>query len=350
MTVYIGTYTGPKSKGIYRYSFDSDLGILKQEQLAATISNPSFLAIHPTKPLLYSVNEGGNFNGQKVGSISAFAIDADGGLRLLNQQASEGLWPCHLSLTPSADAVMAANYGSGTIAAFPIAADGQLLPAASRFQHEGKTGPTAKRQEKAHAHSITPSPGGQFALAADLGLDKVIIYRIASNGVLTRHSECATAAGEGPRHLDFHPNGKVVYVISELGNTMASYAWDESAGQLRAITALTTLPAGFTGQSACADVHVHPTGKFVYGSNRGHDSIVVYRTDESGDLILAGHQSTMGKHPRNFSLDPSGNYLIVANKDSDNLVVFRIDRGTGLLQHASTAEAPSPVCVRFARR
>jgi 6-phosphogluconolactonase len=248
--------------------------------------------------------------------------------------------------------LLGANYGGGSVFAFALGADGKIGQRTALVQHEGK-GPDPKRQEAPHAHSINLDPAGRFALACDLGLDKVLVYRFdAEKGTLSANdppSAAASAPGAGPRHLAFHPSGKWAYVINEMGNTMAAYAYDADKGTLALVQAVPTLPADFKGVSWCAEVQVHPSGKFVYGSNRGHDSIVMFSVDaQTGKLTVLGQEPTQGKHPRNFRIDPTGTYLLVANRDTSNVVVFRIDAATGLLKATGhVVKVPGPNCVKF---
>jgi 6-phosphogluconolactonase len=345
MRFYLGTYTGPQSKGIYICELDATTGAVTGKELAAEIANPSFLALSPDSRFLYCVNEIGSFEGRKAGAVSALAVSEDGSLKLLNQQASEGTGPCYVSLDPAGRFAFAANYNSGSVAMFPILKTGLLAPAASRQQHEGKG--ATRRQEGPHAHSIRVDPGGRFAIAADLGLDRLFVYRI-DGGTLQPHSTAALAAGAGPRHTAFHPDGKSLYVINELNGTLTGFAWDSAAGRLSERQTLATLPEGFGGSNLGAEVQVHPNGRFLYCSNRGHDSITIFSVvPESGRLQVVSHESTRGQHPRHFSLTPDGSMLLVANKDSNNLVSFRVDAGSGRLTCLLTTEAASPVCIRF---
>lgn len=350
--MYVGTYTQGDSKGIYHFSFDPARGTLAPAGNAAVVSNPSFLAISPDRRHLYAVNEEGTFQGRRTGSVSAFSIDPkDGALTLLNQQASEGSGPCHLSLDRQARHVFVANYGAGSIAVLPIESDGRLGQATCHIQHRGASvNPT--RQEGPHAHAIATDPTGRFVLSADLGLDRLLIYRFdPAKGVLSPGSPPAAelAPGAGPRHFSFHPGGRFVYVINELNSTVTVFPYDSAHGVQKPIQTITTLPEGYTGSNSPAEIQVHPSGRFVYGSNRGHDSIARFSVDtETGKLRALGHQSTQGKNPRNFAIDPTGNYCIVANQDSGNLVVFRIDTQTGSLTPTEqTVSVPRPVCVSF---
>lgn len=350
--VYVGTYTGGKSQGIYRFSLDRATGKLTPAGVVPATNNPSFLAIHPNRRFLYAVNETGNFNGQKSGAVSAFAIDAQtGNLTLLNQQPSRGDGPCHLAVDKSGKSVLVANYGGGSVAALPVGADGKLGPATAFIQHAGSS-VNPRRQEGPHAHCILLDRDNRLAFSADLGLDKILIYRFdPARGTLVAHSPPAAtvAPGSGPRHFAFHPNSRFAYVINELLSTVTAFRYDSRKGVLETLQTISTLPPGFSGNNSTAEIAVHPSGKFLYGSNRGHDSIAIFAVDSSsGRLTLVGHEPTQGKTPRNFAVDPSGSYLLAANQDSDSVVVFRIDPATGKLRPTGqSVEVPMPVCIEM---
>lgn len=350
--VYVGTYTGGKSKGIYFCELDTETGKLSEPRLAAEIVNPSFLAIHPNGKFLYAVNEVGEFNGKKAGAVTAYAIDAKtGDLTMLNQQSSVGTGPCHITLDRGGKHALVANYGGGSITVLPIQADGKLSEASCFIQHEGKS-VNPQRQEAPHAHSIYADPTGKFVVSADLGLDKVLVYQYdAEKGTLTPNDPAfgSVAPGAGPRHFAFTPDGKFGYVINEMGNTVTAFSYDGKTGTLKEIQTLPTLPEGFDKDSSTADLQVHSSGKFLFGSNRGHDSIAVYAIESgTGRLKSLGQTPTQGKIPRNFGLDPTGKFLIAANQESDSLVVFRINAETGeLTPTGQTVEVGKPVCVKF---
>jgi 6-phosphogluconolactonase len=347
--LYIGTYTNGKSEGIYVYRMSSASGELKHATTVKGVSNPSFLAIDSKRRFLYAANESAEFAGRKGGGVTAFAIDRKtGDLRKLNERNSPGV-PCHVSVHPSGRFVMAANYGGGNVVIYPVSADGRLGEPADVAQHEGK-GADPKRQDKPHAHCIIPDAAGRFVFAPDLGIDKVMIYRVdLKNGKFVPNGFAATKAGAGPRHFDFHPSGKFAYVINELDSTVAAFTYDNASGALAELQAVSTLPPDFSGTSYCADIHVHPSGKFLYGSNRGHDSVVAFAIDQTtGKLNLIAHESTQGKWPRNFAINPTGEFLLVANQNTHNVVAFRIDQQTGkLTATGQTIEIPSPVCLKF---
>jgi 6-phosphogluconolactonase len=342
--VYVGTYTGPRSRGIYASRFDPSTGKVSDPVLVGETQNPSFFAFHPSGKLLYAVNENDN------GSLTAFSLDPKTGmLTRLNSAPSRGASPCYISVDSTGRTALVANYSSGTVAGVRIAADGKLGDSTAFHQDKG-TGPNKQRQEKAHAHSITLSPDQRFAIVADLGADQITVYKFdAAAGSLTEHSSVKATPGAGPRHLAFHPDGKHAYIINELGSTITAYKWDGQAGVLTPIDSISTLPAGFKGENTDAEVAVHPNGKFVYGSNRGSDTIAVFRADAAtGKLTLIEHVSTKGKTPRNFAIDPTGTYLFAANQDSNNVVIFRLDPATGkLTATGSEFQVGSPVCVRF---
>lgn len=353
LRVYIGTYTDGASQGIYMSRLDLATGELSPPELAAKAKNPSFLALGPRLDYLYAVSEVDDIDGKKTGGVSAFAIDGrTGKLRALNQQPSGGVGPCHLAVDKTGKAVLVANYGGGSVASLPIGRDGRLGAPISTIRHEGKSVDPA-RQERPHAHSINLDAGNRFAFAADLGLDQVLVYRFdAASGKLSPHDPAfaPVAPGAGPRHFAFHPGGKYAYVINELQSTITAFSYDAEHGKLTEVQSIGTLPEGHREPSFTAEVVVHPSGKFVYGSNRGHDSIAIFQVDEStGKLTAAGHRPTGGKTPRNFAIDPTGKYLLAENQASNSVHVFRIDGETGALTPTGQSiEAPSPVCIKMA--
>jgi 6-phosphogluconolactonase len=356
LRVYIGTYTGKtamgnESKGIYASELDLASGTLSEPVLVAETTNPSFLALHPDGKHLYSVGEIAEFGGKKVGAVSAFAIEdaKTGKLKALNQASSGGPGPCHLVVDKAGKLVLAANYGGGSCCAIAIKKDGSLGEQTGFVQHQG-TGADPSRQKEPHAHSINVSPDNKFAFCADLGLDKVLIYKI-DGGKLTPNDPPAgkTAPGSGPRHFAFHPNGKYAYVINEMGNTVTAFSYDKDKGSLTEIQSIGTLPAGYEKPSYTAEVVVHPSGKFLYGSNRRQDSIAVFTVDEkTGKLTAAGHQADGIKEPRNFNIDPTGKYCLVCNQNGDSILVFTIDQTTGALKPTGgKVVIGAPVCVKF---
>lgn len=352
LRLYVGTYTSGESEGIYLCEMDSETGALTRKGVTQDVVNPSFLAIHPTRKYLYAVNEIGNFQGEPSGAVSAFAMDADTGkLTLLNQQSSRGGAPCHLVVDEAGKNVLVANYTGGSIACLPIASDGRLRAASSTVQHKGSS-VNRRRQEAPHAHSINLDDANRFAVVGDLGLDKILVYRFdGSKGTLIANDPpgIAVKPGAGPRHFSFHPNGRFGYVINELQRTVTALAYDANHGKFEVLQTISTLPPGAQPVGSTAEVRVHPNGKFLYGSNRGHDSIVVYRIHEdTGRLKYVENEATQGKTPRNFALDPTGKFLLAENQQSNSIVVFAVDQGTGALTPTGhTLEIPSPVCIRF---
>jgi len=350
--VFIGTYTDGKSKGIYRFSLNPTSGELTGGELVAETVNPSFLAIHPNHRFLYAVNEVGDFGGRHSGGVTAFALDpATGTLARLNSQPSGGVDPCHLVVDRAGKHVLVANYGGGNASVLPIGDDGRLGEATAFVQHTGSS-VNRQRQEAPHAHSINLNPANRFAVVADLGLDRIMVYRYdAGKGTLTPNDppSVATAAGAGPRHFAFHPSAPFAYAINELNCTVLALAYDADKGTFQPLQTVSTLPVPYKGEYSTAEVQVHPSGRFLYGSNRGHDSIAIFALDpKTGKLTPAGHQSDGIKTPRNFGIDPTGQFLIVANQGSDSLVVFRIDPATGALQPTGhRVSVPAPVCVKF---
>jgi 6-phosphogluconolactonase len=351
--VYIGTYTGPKSKGIYVCRLNLNSGRMTSPELAADADNPSFLAIHPSRRFLYAASETDEFAGKKSGAVVAFGIQENGKLTLLNQQPSGGEGPCHLVVDNTGKDVLVANYGGGSVSVVPIKEDGRLGEPTAFVQHKGSS-VDRERQEGPHAHSVNVDSANRFAFAADLGLDKVLIYRFDPvKGTLSANDPPSVSVkpGAGPRHFAFHPRGHFAYVINEMQSTVTAFSYDASSGALTELQTISTLPENFKGENSTAEVQVLPSGKFLYGSNRGHDSIAIFSIDPAkGTLRLVGHQSTQGKTPRNFGIDPSGRYLLAANQDSGSVVVFRIDPQTGRLSPTGqVVEVPSPVCVKFVK-
>jgi len=350
--VYIGTRASAKSKGIYTCRLDTATGTLTSPTIAVETTDPAFLAIHPNHHFLYAVREAAGFEGTSNGAVDAFAINpTTGKLTLLNQQNSGGQGPCHLAVDASGRCVLAANYGSGSVATFPIHSDGSLGGVSAFLQHHG-SGPDPKRQASPHAHEVGFDLANRRAFCTDLGLDKIFIYQLEpETASITANDppEVSLVPGAGPRHFAIHPNGHHLYVINELNNTITAFDYDSVTGALRESQTVSTLPKEFTAPNTTAEIVIHPSGKFLYGSNRGHDSIVVYAIDENtGKLTFVEHQPTLGKMPRSFAIDPTGNFLLAANQGSDNIVVFRIDTKTGRLKPTGqTLEVPTPVCVTF---
>jgi 6-phosphogluconolactonase len=344
--VYFGTYTRKSSaEGIYHAELDLASGRLYNLKLAVKSSNPSFIEIHPTGKFLYAVAEG------KAGQVKAFSINPKTKkLKLLNQRSSTGAAPCHISLDKNGKNLLVANYSSGNVAVFPIQSDGSLGEVSSTMQHHGSG--ITRRQKGPRAHSINLSPDNRFAYVTDLGLDKIMIYKFdVKTGVLKANDPpfVKLKPGAGPRHLSFHPNGRFAYVINELDETITVFGYNTQTGALTEIQHISTLPSDFKGVSWCAEVRVHPNGKFLYGSNRGHDSIVTYRIDPvNGKLKLLGFQNKGIDNPRNFNIDASGKYCLVGNQDNDTVLLFKINQQTGLLEPtAHSLNIGKPICIRF---
>jgi 6-phosphogluconolactonase len=354
LPVYIGTYTTGKSEGIYLYRLNLSSGELKHAATAKGVVNPSFLALAPNRRYLYAVNEVEDFAGKKSGAVSAFAVDQKTGeLRWLNQQATMGANPCYVEVDGSGRFVLIANYTGGNVTVFPIERDGSLGAATDMKQYRGSS-INRDRQEASHAHCIALDPTNQFAYSCDLGADKIMIFRFdARSGKLLAGIPpwVQVKPGSGPRHLAFHSGGKFVFILNELHSTVTAFERNPEKGSLQELQTLTTLPKDFTGANTGADIHVSPNGGFLYCSNRGHDSIAIFKIDShSGELAALGHESTGGSTPRNFAIDPTGAFLLAANQKSDSIVVFRLDQTTGRLNAAGhVAQVPAPVCLKFAK-
>ncbi len=348
---YVGTYTDHGSKGIYAYRFDSATGKSTSLGLAAESAEPSFLAIAPSGKFLYAINEMSRFNGQPTGAVSAFAIlSKTGKLSLLNQVPSRGEGPAHIALDRSGNYALVSNYDRGSIAVFPLLENGRLGEATALVQHKGSS-VNPKRQEGPHAHAALFSPDNRFVIVADLGLDQLLVYRFdAATGTLGSEPQIVRAVpGAGPRHLVFDAAGRHLYVINEMQSTVVTYAYDAANGTLGELQIVSALPNGFARTSEAAEIEMHLSGKFLFASNRGDDSIAVFAVNaKDGTLTPVEIDSTGGKTPRNFALDPTGAWLLAANQDSDDIAVFRVDPGSGhLTQCGPVLHVPSPVCVRF---
>ncbi len=353
--VYVGTYTGEQSKGIYQFSFDTRTGKAGKVSLAAETPSPSFLAIHPGGKHVFAVNETVKWDDlENSGGLSSFEIDAKTGqLSLMNQQPTRGAHPCHLVIDKSGKTVLVANYTGGSVIGYSILDDGCLGEATSFVQHKG-SGLIKPRQASPHAHSINIDPSGRFAVVADLGMDQVLVYRFdPAKGALeaNRPAGPRVAPGAGPRHFSFHPNGKFGYVINEIDLTVTAFSWNGKAGTFKEIQTISTLPPGVKRDEkmSTAEVRVGMRGRFLFGSNRGHNTIVSYKIDrKTGKLTYVGNYDTGGKTPRNFGLDPSGRFLLAENQGSGTIHVLKINRRTGELDETGTViNVPSPVCVRM---
>ena len=362
--VYVGTYsesilfgTGQvlqgQGRGIYRFRFDPGAGALTLDAITEGVRNSSYLAFDPKRRFLYCVNEFKEFEGKASGAVSAFAIDPDSGdLAFLNMKASHGTDPCHLTVDATGRFLLVANFASGSVCVLPIDEDGSLREASQVIQHEGSS-VDPKRQAGPHAHAVTLDNANRYLFVPDLGMDKVMIYAFdAATGRLTPNPAqpfLPTRSGAGPRQIVMHPGGEFAYLINELDSTMTACRYAADTGRLTELQTLSTLPEGFGGHSTCAEIQIAPSGRFLYGSNRGHNSIAIFAINpDSGTLTVVGHESTRGETPRNFVVSPSGAFLAAANQDSNTVVMFRIDPETGKLKATgNVVEAGTPICVRF---
>jgi 6-phosphogluconolactonase len=336
--VFAGTYTNKGSQGIYAWKFNAAKGRAESVGLVGTTTSPSFLALHPNQTTLYAVNETGNFQGQKSGAVSAFQINPQTGkLKLINQVSSHGDGPCHVEADATGKTLAVANYGGGNFTWYPLRSDGGIGDSFTVISNQGG-GPVQSRQEGPHGHSVNFAPDNRHMLAVDLGTDSILNSSYdATTGQLAAATPAriSTKPGSGPRHLVFSADGKHCYVINEIDSTVVAYAYDADTGDLKELQRLSTLPAGFTGENSTAEIALHPSGRFLYGSNRGHDS-------------MAGTVPSGGKTPRGFAIEPKGRFLFAANQDSDNITVFRVSEKTGLLKPTGTVLSVStPVNVLF---
>ena len=354
MLVYVGTFTGPNqaspAEALSVFRLNRATGALSR-QSAVAADHPSFLALHPRLPYLYAVNSVNDYEGRSSGAVSAFAIDpGTGNLTFLNRMPSNGRRPIHLAVDPGGRWVLVANITEGNVAVLPVQQDGRLGPLTDEVAHTGN-GPNPARQGEPHPHYITTDPTGRYALAVDLGTDRVVVYRL--DGALGKLAPNAipwaqVPSGSGSRHLDIHPNGRWVYVLNELDPTLCVFAWDAERGALQVLQTIATQPADFLGVNNPAEVFVHPSGRFVYASNRGHDSIAVFAVNsDTGRVTAAGWEPTRGTPTRNFNIDPTGTFLLAANQDTNNIVTFRIDQETGRLSEVSQTQTAAPVCIVF---
>jgi 6-phosphogluconolactonase len=346
---FVGTYTGKTgSKGIYAADFDPASGKLTITGVAAETPSPSWVAVHPSGKFVYAANEIG-----PKSTITAFSLDAKNAkLNPLNQRSALGSDPCYLSFDKTGKFLFAANYSSGNVVVFPILPDGKLGEHTANVKDAGALGPKKERQEAAHAHWVQVSPDNRYVFVADLGLDAILSYRFdASKGTLTPNDppSAKLTPGAGPRHVAFSPDGKFVYVVSELNSTVTALSYDASKGTLHELQVLSTLPDDFVGRNDDAEITVHPDGKWLFASNRGHDTIALFAVNPTdGTLTHTGEFPSGGKEPRHFTIDPTGKYLLAENQNSNTVAVFRIDPSTGALAQVSlTEDIPSPVCVSF---
>jgi 6-phosphogluconolactonase len=349
--LFVGTYTDKDSKGIYAYGFNASSGELTPLGVAAETPNPSFFAIDASHRYLYAVNELQTYHGASTGAVSAFAIDRKTGkLSLLNQVASQGADPCHISFDKSGKYVLVANYTGGTVAVFPIHSDGSLGESSAFLRDRGTLGPNKERQDAPHSHWIEPSADNRFVYVSDLGLDRVLTYTFdATKGTLAKKEAAANLSpGSGPRHVAFSRDNNFLYVVSELDSTVTVFKNDEKKG-FPSLQRISALPEGFSGKNDAAEIVAHSNGKFLYTSNRGDDSIAIFSIHpKTGKLSYIDRVPTQGKAPRNFEIDPSGTFLFVANQESNNIVVFRINPKSGKLTPTGQQfQVPAPVCLRF---
>ena len=346
--VFVTAFASAEKAGIHAFGFDSENGTLKLLKRTTGVQSPFFIALSPDRRFLYSIDEFGG----KDNFVAAFAIEGRGGdLRALNRQNSRGKAACYVEVDPTGKSVLVANYSSGSVASLPVMGDGSLGESASFFQHSGSGG-DPQRQQGPNAHCFVVSPDGKHALAADLGIDKVMIYTldaaIAKLAPNAAQSFAKLTPGSGPRHLTFHPNGKLVYVINELANTITVFDWNAAHGTLQEKQTIATLPADFTGKSYTADLKITPDGKHLYGTNRGHDSIASYRIAADGTLTLLIVQPSGGKGPQNLLITPDGRWLLCANMPGNNVVVFKIDSASGSIKsHGEAVEVPMASCIRW---
>jgi len=360
--VYVGTYTEPilfgtgkvlvgKGKGIYIYEIDAQSGQVHLDAIKEGVVNPSYIAFGHDGNHVYAVNELKTYNGQASGTISAFgsgqkALD----LKFLNLQPTMGTDPCHLALDHSGKFVAVANFRSGSVAVFPVLDDGSLGERTAFVQHDGSS-IDPKRQARPHAHSVIFDPTNRYLLVPDLGIDKIVVYEFDSETGTIAYSQeksISVTAGSGPRYLEYHPSGTFAYLINELNSTVTAFRVNKERAVLSEIQNIRTLPAGFEGESTCADLHITPSGQYLYASNRGHDSLAIFAIDQnSGKLELIGFESTKGETPRNFAIEPNGEFLLVGNQDTDNIVIFRIEHDGTLKDTGIQIEVPTPVCIKI---
>jgi 6-phosphogluconolactonase len=351
--VFIGTYTQilphvhGKADGIYIYRLDRVSGALHYLSMAPGVINPSFLVVDPGRRYLYAVQEVAEYEGQPGGAVSAFAIDPrTSALTPINDQPTHGAHPCYVSIDHTGRCLQAANYGGGSVSVLPIGANGALGPATAVVRHYGPS----THHDGPHPHSIVVAPDDRFVLVPDCGLDRIFIYRLdTERGTLAEHDVpwAGLSPGSGPRHLAFHPSGTALYCINERSSTITVFAYEPALAVLRELQTVSTLPDGYVGRNACADIHIDPSGRYLYGSNRGHNSIAIFVVDgTTAELRTLGHVATAGRTPRNFGIDSTGTFLLIANQDTDTVVTMRIDQATGALTATGQiASVPTPVCV-----
>lgn len=347
--IYLGSYTGKELPGIFAYQFDEDTEQLTFIESVDGLKDPTFIKVSEKHKMLYSFTQA--YEGQPTSVIYAYRIDeTTGKLTLAGRQEGTDKSATHINTDLGEQFLMTVSYGEGNVSLFKLQGDGNIGELCGSMHHNGGSGVVADRQGSAHPHSIYPDPSDQFVIVPDLGLDKIMVYRLdRQEAKLVLHDEVAVNPGAGPRHFAFHPTGNFAYVIEELSSTITVFSYERLIGKLLPLQTVSTLPEGFVGTSSTAEVQISPCGRYLYGSNRGHDSIVVFAIDPlSGKLSLLQHTSTLGKHPRHFSLTPSGRFLIAANKDSDSVYWFKVDADSGkLTPTGQQITMPQPTCVRF---
>ncbi len=349
IVAFIGSYAEADSSGLYVCEYNPESGSLKLRDQKSELKNPAFLAVNPENEMVYAISEHTTENGEKYGAAACFQFNSESlTLKHVNTTKTIDSPTCHITLDASKQVCMVASYHGGMVGLTAVLEDGQLGPTLDVHQHSGSS--LLPVQSQARAHSVFMDPTNQYALACDLGLDKIIVYKLdLEEKKLHHHGETQVAAGSGPRHFVFHPSLPYGYVINELNATITAFHFENTTGKLEEIETVSTLPEDYSGKNACADIHISPDGRFLYGSNRGHDSIVVFAIDQhSGKLQHVQHQSTLGGHPRNFALSPDGRFLLAANRDSDNIVSFIRDEASGVLRPAGeTISLSKPVCIQF---
>lgn len=347
---FIGSYADSSNAGVYTCQYDEENGSLEVTQQVNGLQNPTFLTVDAKNWKLYALTEGMDANQQRCGAANSYDIDpSSGDITFLNSEITLPATTCHITLDQTNQVVMVASYHGGMVGLSPVLADGRLGTTADIQQHQGAS--VLSVQDRPRAHSVFLDRANRYVGVCDLGLDRIILYKLDIPGKrLIRHSEVQIAPGSGPRHFAFDPSYTFGYVINELSSTITAFGYNEQLGELTEIQTVSTLPDSFEGENACADIHVSPDGKYLYGSNRGHDSIVVMAIDAlTGKLTVVEYAPTLGKHPRNFAISPDGQFLLVANKDSDNIVSFTRDFQTGkLIPTGSVLHLSKPVCIKFA--
>jgi len=343
---YVGTFTSGNSEGIYLCSLNTDTGEISLKRTFKGIDNPSFLKLSPDRKYLYVVSRATPVVEKEGGFVIAYKLKGNGDLQFLNKQVSNGSGPCHVDVSGDGKYVAIATYGGGTTSLYSIQKDGRLNKAKSIIINEG-SGPNEARQNEPHAHSIKFSPFDNMVFSADLGTDQLNIYKLENSLITADQPFVKLEGGAGPRHFEFHPDGEVIYVINELNSTVSAII--KQTDKWEVFQNISTLPENFEGESYCADIHISSNGKYLYGSNRGHNSIAVFKVNsENKTLTSLGTVSVEGDWPRNFGITPDGNWMLVANQNSNDITAFKIDRDTGMPEFTGKKfDLPSPVCIEF---